>query len=106
MADDNKRHPTYATDFIKADSDQAVFLGNPLFDNMMTSMVALGAEVWSNRRRMRVIEKLLAEHGAVTNEMIEAYLPGEEEEAAMQAERDSFIQRTFGTLARETRQED
>ena len=105
MANDNKRHPTYATDFIKADSDQAVFLGNPLFDNMMTSMIALGAEVWSNRRRMRIIERLLEEHGSVTNEMIEAYLPSDEENAALKAERDSFIQRTFGSLARDTKQE-
>ncbi len=105
MATAKNRHPTYATDFIKADTDQAVFLGNPLFDNMMTSMIALGAEVWSNRRRMRIIEKLLQEHGSVTNEMIEAYEPSEEEAAAEQAERDAFIERAFGSLARETKQE-
>ena len=105
MANPDKRHPTYATDFIKSDTDSAVFLGNPLFDNMMTSMIALGAEVWTNRRRMRIVEKLLEEHGSVTNEMIEAYLPSEEEQAAEQAERDAFIERAFGSLARETKQE-
>ena len=104
MAKDDKR-PTYAADFIKSDTDQAVFLGNPLLDNMMTSMIALGAEVWSNRRRMRVVEKLLEEHGSVTNEMIEAYMPSEEEQAAELAERDAFIERAFGSLARETKQE-
>ena len=105
MANEKQRHPSYATDFIKADSDQAVFLGNPVLDNMMTSMIALGAEVWSNRRRMRVIERLLAEHGSVTNEMIEAYLPSDEENEALKAERDSFIRRTFGSMARDTLQE-
>ena len=105
MATDDKRHPTYAADFIKSDTDEAVFLGNPLFDNMMTSMIALGAEVWSNRRRMRIVEKLLEEHGSVTNEMIESYMPSEEEQAAELAERDAFIERAFGSLARETKQE-
>lgn len=105
MAKDDQRHPTYATNFIKADTDQAVFLGNPVMDNMMTSMIALGAEVWSNRRRMRIIEKLLEEHGSVTNEMIEAYAPSDEEQAAELAERDAFIERAFGSLARETKQE-
>ncbi len=105
MATSDKQHPTYASDFIKSDTDQAVFLGHPLFDNMMTSMIALGAEVWTNRRRMRIIEKLLEEHGSVTNELIEAYMPSEEEEAALRSERDSFIERTYGVLARETKQE-
>ena len=104
MAKDAARHPTYATDFIKSDTEQAVFLGNPVLDNMMSSMIALGAEVWSNRRRMRTVEKLLEKHGAVTREMIESYLPSEEEQAAELAERDAFIERAFGALARATKE--
>ena len=99
MADAKTNRPTYTSDFIKSDTDKAVFLGNPLFDNMMTSMIALGAEVWTNRRRMRIVERLLADNGAVTKEMIESYMPTDEEEAEWQAERDSFIRRTYGVLA-------
>ncbi len=100
MAEINSDRPTYASDFIKSDTDDAVFLGNVLFDNLMTSMIALGSEVWANRRRMKIIEVLLEKKGSVTAEMIEAYMPTEEEEAAWQVERDQFIQATFGALTR------
>ena len=92
--------PTYASDFFKSDVEQVTFLGNPILDNMMTTMVALSSEVWSNRRRTLVIERLLAEKG-ITEEMIEGYLPSEEEEAAWQAERDRFIAMAFEPLIRQ-----
>ena len=62
--------PTYASDFIKADVEQAVFLGNPILDNLVTSMVAVCSELWATKRRTMVIERLLAEKG-ITEEMIE-----------------------------------
>ena len=92
--------PTYASDFIPSDVERAVFLGNPILDNMMTSLIALGAEVWSNRRRMKVVEALLAEKG-VTNAMIEKYMPTSEEEAEWQKDRDRFIDLTYSPLLRE-----
>ena len=67
---------------------------------MMTAMIALGSEVWANRRRMKIIEALLEKKGSVTAEMIETYMPTEEEETAWQAERDQFIKATFGALTR------
>ena len=90
--------PTYASDFIPSDVERAVFLGNPILDNMMTSLIALGAEVWSNRRRMKVVEALLAEKG-VTAEMIETYMPTAEQDAEWQKDRDRFIDLTYGPLA-------
>jgi len=92
--------PTYASDFIPSDVERAVFLGNPVLDNMMTSLIALGAEVWSNRRRMKVVEALLAEKG-ITSEMVEQYMPSAEEEAAWQKDRDRFIDLTYSPLLRE-----
>ena len=92
--------PTYASDFIPSDVEKAVFLGNPILDNMMTSLIALGAEVWSNRRRMKVVEALLAEKG-VTNAMIEKYMPTADEEAEWQKDRDRFIDLTYSPLLRE-----
>lgn len=96
----NTDRPTYASDFIKSDVEKAVFLGNPILDNMVTTMIAVCSELWANRRRTRVLERLLAEKG-ISQEMIEGYLPSESEEAEWRAERDRFIEMAFGPLLRE-----
>jgi hypothetical protein len=96
----NSDRPTYATEFIKSDAEQVVFLGNPILDNMMTSMLAMCAETWAIRRRNNVIERLLTEKG-ITQEMIEGYMPTPEDEAEWQTERDRFIKMTLGPLLRD-----
>jgi hypothetical protein len=96
----NTDRPTYATEFIKSDVEQAIFLGNPILDNMMTSMLAMCSETWAIRRRTNVIERLLAEKG-ITQEMVEGYMPTPEDEAEWQAERDRFIEMTLGPLLRD-----
>ena len=100
MATDNKQHPEYHSNYIKSDVDQVSFMGNMALDNMMNVMMALGAEVWAHRRRMLVIEKLLEANGAVTQSDIEGYMPSAEEQTAWEADRDAFIERTFGFMAR------
>ena len=100
MASEKNQHPQFHTDFIKADVDQASFMGNMALDNMMNTMMALGAEVWAHRRRMLVIERLLEVNGAVTRSDIEGYVPSPEEQESWQADRDAFIERTFGFMAR------
>ena len=92
--------PTHTADFIQSDAERAVFLGNPVLDNMMTSLIALGTEVWSTRRRMHVLEALLEEKG-VTAEMVEAYMPTAEQEAKWGKDRDRFIDLTYSPLLRE-----
>ena len=92
--------PTYASDFIKSDVESVVFLGNPILDNLVTSMIAVCSELWANRRRTRVLERLLAEKG-ITQEMIQGYMPTAEDEAEWRAERDRFIDMTVGPLLRE-----
>jgi hypothetical protein len=100
MSEAKYDRPTYTSDFVKSDTENAVFLGNPLLDNMMTAMMSLGAEVWSAHRRMKVLERLLEDKG-ITNAMVEAYIPTEEETVSWQAERDAFVERTFGVLAQQ-----
>ena len=90
---------TFETDFFKADDEEAVMLGDPILDNMMTALISLGAEVWTNRRRVKVLERVLEDKG-VTPAMIETYMPSEAEDKAWQKERDAFIRRTFGALSR------
>ncbi|MCB2106884.1 MAG: hypothetical protein KDE14_04245 [Rhodobacteraceae bacterium] len=90
--------PTYAVDAIPSDIKDAVFLGNPMLDNLVSSMIAMGTELWATKRRLKVVEALMAEKG-VTNEMIEQFVPSEAQTAAWEADRDRFIDLTFGPLA-------
>ena len=100
MATSNYDRPTFTADAIKSDVDQAVFLGNPLLDNLMSTVIAMGAEIWSTRRRMKVLETLLAEKG-VTEAMIEGYVPPEAQVAEWNADRDAFVKRVFRYLERD-----
>lgn len=93
---------TYAAPPIKADTDSAVFLGNPHLDNLMTVVIALGAEIWSDRQRLRVIEQLLEARGKVTRELIEQYVPSDVERKRWQDEREAMVKRVFDVLSRDT----
>ena len=71
---------------------------DPALDHQMTALVSVSTEIWVQARRMKIIERLLEDHGKVTREMIESYKPSAEEESAWQSERDQFIERTFGSI--------
>lgn len=89
--------PTYTSDYFPADVDEAVFLGNVVLDNVVTTVIALATEVWSNKRRINVLEAVLEDKG-VTEEMIETYMPTDEKNEKWQGQRDAFIQRVFHAL--------
>ncbi len=95
-------HLTYATAAIKADTDTAVFLGNPHIDNLMTIVIALGAEIWESKQRMLIIERLLETHGRVTEEMIEQYVASDTEVDLWEAKKAAMMQRVYSVLARDT----
>jgi hypothetical protein len=98
MADTVSSKPTYTVEFIPSVTRNAVFLGNPVLDNMMHAIIALSAEVWAGQRRLKVVESLLASKRDVTFESIETYVPTPEQEKAWAAERDLMIKTTFGAL--------
>ena len=50
MAENKTDRQTFATKAIKSDINDAVFLGNPLIDNIISSMMAMGTEMWSMRK--------------------------------------------------------
>jgi len=104
MADEKKSAAPkkVASDFIKADTDAAVFLGNPHIDNLMTIVIAIGAEIWADRQRSRIIEHLLETKGKVTKQMIEQFVPTEEQKTAWAAERDGMAKRVYGVMSRDT----
>ncbi len=92
--------PTHATDFFPTDVDKVRFFEDPMIDNIVSAILALGTETWSNRRRTLVLERLLEEKG-VTQEMIEGYMPTEADVAEWQAERDRLVTMIMGPLMRE-----
>lgn len=81
---------------------EPAFFDNPAIDNLIAVTLELGAELWVQRERTRVIETLLAQKGVVTPELIEQYMPSAEETTRARAERDAFVKRIYGVFARET----
>lgn len=91
-----------AAPFIPADTDAAIFLGNPHIDNLMSVVIALGAEIWSDRQRIKVIERLMETEGKATAEMVGAYVPTDAEKEAWEAERMEMVERVYSVLSRDT----
>jgi hypothetical protein len=96
------KQPTYAAPFIETDARSAVYLGNAHIDNLMQVVYSLGTEIWVDRQRARIVERLLEQKKPVTREAIEQYIPSDEERAAWQAEQDAMVRRLYAVLARDT----
>lgn len=97
--DVNADHPTHTTDFFASDVDKVRFYEDPMIDNIVTAILALGTETWSNRRRTLVLERLLEEKG-VSQEMVESYMPTDVDIAEWKAERDRMVEMVMGPLMR------
>ncbi len=82
------------------DGKHPQYFDNIAIDNLMSVVLEIGAAIWVQRERLQVIERLLAQKGVVTTEMIETYQPSVAERADGKAERDAFINRLYGALAR------
>ncbi len=89
---------TVASEAIPSDIQNGVFLGNPVLDNVVSCVMAMGAELWATKRRMKVLEALLSAKG-VSNADIEGFTPSAEQTAAWEKDRDRFIDLTLGSLA-------
>jgi hypothetical protein len=63
-------------------------------------VIGLGAEHWTMRRRMFMLEKVLEQSGALTKDAVEQFQPTAADLAAWEEERDIFIKRAFGALSR------
>ena len=100
MATPDPKRPTYAAEAIPSDVKNGLFLGNTALDNVVSCMIAMGAEMWSTKRRLHVMEAVMAKNG-ITPAMIEKYVPTEAERVAWEADRDRFVDLTLGPLANE-----
>jgi hypothetical protein len=77
---------------------QPAFFEHPVIDNLLAVTLELGAELWVQKERMRVLEAMLAESGVITREAFERHRDSLEESARVQAERDAFVKRLYGIL--------
>jgi hypothetical protein len=90
----------YTTDYVRSDFDNMSFLGNPHLDALTTALQAIGAEVWTSRRRLYVIEALMEKNIPVTQASIQAYMPTKEEEQIWKADRDRMISGIYAPFLR------
>ncbi len=93
-------HTTAATEFIDHASETYAFLSDPVVDALVQVVIELGAEGWITRRRLLVLERVMAQRGLVAAEMIETYAPSAEDEALWRQERDRMLRSVYGALAR------
>ena len=97
MAKPDPSQPSYIAEAVPSDVRNSVFLGNAALDNVVSCLIAISAEMWSTKRRMKVMEALLAKQG-IRPQHIEQYVPSTEEAAAWERDRDRFIDLTLGSL--------
>lgn len=98
MATTDSKRPTYAAEAIPSDVTTSVFLGNPVLDNLVTCVIAMSAEMWSTKRRLKVLEAVLAQNG-VSADKIEQFVPSPAQTAEWEKERDRYIDLVMGPLA-------
>lgn len=77
------------------------FLPHPVMDQLIDVVLALGAELWVERDRRRIAEKLLAEKGILNPADLETYRETPEERAERAKERDAYVRRLYGAFNRQ-----
>lgn len=100
MADAKDERPDFAVPFVKGDWDRVTYTDNTHIDNLMDALIGLGAEVWTLKRRNMVLEKFLDQKKIAPKELVEAYVPSDEERVEWAKQRDDFIGRIYTVLAR------
>ena len=73
-------------------------LPDPVSDRIFSAVLALAAEVWTVRDRLRLAEAALAQHGIVVEDHFIAARGDVDEVAAMAADRDEFVARLLRPL--------
>jgi hypothetical protein len=93
-------HTRAATDYIEHGSASYSFLADPVIDALVQVVLELGAETWVTRRRMLVLERVMAAQGVLPDLAVETYTPTAEDAAAWRAERDRMMRSVYAALAR------
>jgi hypothetical protein len=75
--------------------------GEPVAERLAALFAALATEFAVLHERVDTLERVLAEHGAMPPDAVEAYVPDAAAEAARQAWRQQFLERVFAGLQAE-----
>ena len=77
---------------------EPAFLPHPLMDQLLQTVIALGAELWIERDRRMALEAVLVERGVIDAGEIENHRPGAGEQSERAAARSALVERTLGGL--------
>jgi hypothetical protein len=98
MTIDDEIRKRQTTEFIQSTTRFHAFYEDPVIDNLLSTVLTLGSELWVNRRRQLVVEKILEEKGIISLDEIEAFDPDKNTMNAWAAHRDEFIERLYQGL--------
>ena len=76
------------------------YFDHPVLDHLLETVMQLGSELWTTRRRLEVLEKALAEAGSLSKDAVELYMPSADELKEEAARRDAFVRRVYAGFAR------
>ena len=76
------------------------YFDHPVLDHLVETVMQLGSELWTTRRRLELLEKVLADAGALPDDAVELYMPSAEEVESEAARRDAFVRRVYAGFAR------
>lgn len=100
MTESSTDRRTHTTDHIPLDADGFVFLENEVVDSLVSTVLELTAEVWTVKRRLLVMDKVMSAQGAIDRDAVETYLPTAEDEAEWRSLREQYVKRILGPMAR------
>lgn len=98
MSKDHDALSKAQVDRIGVPKDEPSFLGHPMLDTLLESVVALGGELWVERDRRLTLEALLASKGIASSEDISAHALTDEQQAARDAALKVYVDRILGPL--------
>ncbi len=93
VGEPSSRRPRKATG-----PDRPTYLGAADVDKVMAVLLALVAEVAAIRERLDTHERIALQGRAPAPDLVEAYAPDPQTEAAREAWRDAYIRRMFRVL--------
>lgn len=82
------------------------FFQDPMIDHLLRAIVTLTMEVSVSRERIRTLEALLGQSGALDPGSADHYVPGDEEAAFRAQQRSSLIDSILGPIVSRLSRED
>ena len=82
------------------------YFDDVVVDNLMEAFLELSAQVWINRDRLYVLEKVLEDRGIDAQKLIEEYVPNSKDQEMRRTARQEYVDQVFQSFLRRPRQED